>query len=79
MPPGAVSHGRISALALTVASLGCVAHAAAQGDPGAEIRGDALRVFLDCNTFPCDSDYFRTDVEFVNWVRRHGGSSLIGD
>ncbi len=54
---------------LTIASLGCVAHAAAQGDPGAEIRGDALRVFLDCNTFPCDSEYFRTEVEFVNWVR----------
>ncbi len=35
----------------------------------AEIRGDALRVFLDCNTFPCDSDYLRTEVEFVNWVR----------
>ena len=62
-------HGTISALALTVASLGCVAHAAAQGAAGAEIRGDALRVFLDCNTFPCDSDYFRTEVEFVNWVR----------
>jgi len=61
--------GGISALALTIASLGCVAHAAAQGDPGAGIRGNALRVFLDCNTFPCDSDYFRTEVEFVNWVR----------
>ncbi len=24
---------------------------------------------LDCNTFPCDSDYFRTEVAFVNWVR----------
>ena len=56
-------------LALTIASLGCVAHAAAQAKPGAEIRGNALRVFLDCNTFPCDSDYFRTEVEFVNWVR----------
>ena len=38
-------------------------------EPGAEIRGDALRVFLDCNTFPCSSDYFRTEVGFVNWVR----------
>ena len=61
--------GRISALALVIASLACVADTAAQGEPGAEIRGDALRVFLDCNTFPCDSEYFRTDVTFVNWVR----------
>ena len=34
-----------------------------------EIRGDALPVFLDCNTFPCSSDYLRTEVAFVNWVR----------
>lgn len=33
------------------------------------VRTDALRVFLDCNTFQCDSEYFRTEVGFVNWVR----------
>ena len=32
-------------------------------------RENALRVFLDCNTRNCDSDYFRTEVAFVNWVR----------
>lgn len=37
--------------------------------PGAEIREDALRVFLDCNANNCDGDYFRTEVTFVNWVR----------
>ncbi len=37
--------------------------------PGTEIRGNALRVFLDCNTRRCDSDYFRTEIAFVNWVR----------
>jgi len=36
---------------------------------GDEIREDAVTVFLDCNAFPCDSDYFRTEVDFVNWVR----------
>ena len=36
---------------------------------GGEIREDALTVFLDCNAFPCDSEYFRTEVDFVNWVR----------
>ena len=38
-------------------------------EPGAELRANALRVFLDCNAFPCDFDYFRTEVGFVNWVR----------
>lgn len=36
---------------------------------GGGIREGALRVFLDCNAFPCDSDYFRTEIGFVNWVR----------
>jgi hypothetical protein len=40
----------------------------AQNQPGA-IREGALRVFLDCNTFQCDSDHFRTEIDFVNWVR----------
>lgn len=34
-----------------------------------EMRENALRVFLDCKTFACDSDYFRTEIDFVNWVR----------
>jgi hypothetical protein len=42
--------------------------AVAQNQSGA-IRGGALRVFLDCNTFQCDSDHFRTEIDFVNWVR----------
>ncbi len=29
----------------------------------------ALRVFLDCNTQNCDSNLFRTEINFVNWVR----------
>ena len=37
--------------------------------PGGEIRQNALRVFLDCRTFPCSSTYLRTEVAFVNWVR----------
>ena len=28
---------------------------------------EALRVFLDCNR--CDSDYLRTEITFVNYVR----------
>ena len=36
---------------------------------GGAIRADGLTVFLDCNTFQCDDDYFRTEIGFVNWVR----------
>ena len=32
-------------------------------------RDNALRVFLDCNSFSCDDDYLRTEINFVNWVR----------
>lgn len=30
---------------------------------------DALRFFLDCSGFRCDSDYYRTEITFVNHVR----------
>ena len=32
---------------------------------------EALRVFLDCNAITCiiDMDFFRTEIDFVNWVR----------
>jgi hypothetical protein len=29
---------------------------------------EAIRVFLDCNTF-CDFDHFRREITYVNWVR----------
>lgn len=33
------------------------------------IRANALTVFLDCQARNCDSEYFRTEIDFVNWVR----------
>ena len=56
---------------LAPAILACllVASKGAGQEIATETRGNALRVFLDCNTFPCDFDYFRTEIEFVNWVR----------
>lgn len=30
---------------------------------------DALRFFLDCSGFHCDSDYYRTEIPFVDHVR----------
>ena len=34
-----------------------------------ETENGALRVFLDCPRFICDSDHFRREVPFVNYVR----------
>jgi len=33
------------------------------------VQDSAVRVFLDCPNSPCDFDYFRTEITFVNWVR----------
>ena len=30
---------------------------------------EALRVFLDCFGRSCDSNYYRTEIDWVNWVR----------
>jgi hypothetical protein len=35
----------------------------------AAATGDALRVFLDCNSPGCDFDFFRTEIKFVDYVR----------
>jgi hypothetical protein len=35
----------------------------------AQARPAAVNVFLDCNTHGCDSEHFRNEIEFVNWVR----------
>ena len=34
-----------------------------------ETENSALRVFLDCPRFICDSDHFRREVPFVNYMR----------
>jgi hypothetical protein len=41
---------------------------ARQAAPANQTAGEALRVFLDCNTF-CDSDYLRREITYVNWMR----------
>jgi hypothetical protein len=41
----------------------------AQAAPSAPAQAvEALRVFLDCNTF-CDFDHLRREITYVNWVR----------
>ena len=34
-----------------------------------EARNGSLKVFLECATRGCDSQHFRTEVTYVNWVR----------
>ena len=63
--PGLRGSVLLATLALTALGLS-PSPAASQAQ---EIRQNALRVFLDCNTFRCDDDYFRTEIAFVNWVR----------
>jgi hypothetical protein len=36
--------------------------------PAAPTAG-AVRIFLDCNNVPCDTDFFRTELSFVEHVR----------
>ncbi|MEX2528573.1 MAG: DUF481 domain-containing protein [Gemmatimonadota bacterium] len=43
---------------------------AVHGDTGAGSEPpEPLRVFLDCPSFICDSDFFQTEVMWVDWVR----------
>ena len=37
--------------------------------PWLEAAREPLRVFLDCQTFGCDPDFFQTELTWVNWVR----------
>lgn len=53
-------HALVCAMALVPAPL------RAQGDP---VAANTIRVFLDCNSRNCDSQEFRTEIRFVDWVR----------
>ncbi len=43
--------------------------AVAQEPAAPEEREVVLRVFLDCQTHPCDFDFLRREIPFVNYVR----------
>ncbi|HEX8451202.1 MAG TPA: hypothetical protein VF647_03840 [Longimicrobium sp.] len=51
-----------------VAALVAVAPAAAQQTAPAA-QPEAVRVFLDCNGFHCDQDFYRTEINWVGYVR----------
>src|SRR5687767_3198886 len=38
-------------------------------DPAPAPAPAALRVFIDCNNTPCDSEFFRTEITFIEHVR----------
>ncbi len=45
-------------------------------DTARAAQDSALRVFLDCPNSFCDSDYYRTEITFVNWVRERTFAQL---
>ena len=49
----------------------CLAAAVAQAQDTTvtATTSGTLSVYLDCQTFGCDFDYFRTEVATINWVR----------
>lgn len=42
---------------------------AQEPDDEAPPSSGELAVFLDCQTGPCDTRYFRTEITFVDWIR----------
>lgn len=65
------SRSSVSSLLIvaTGLTLSAVAAPAESQEPAQAVRTGALGVFLDCNTWSCDSRYFRTEITFVNWAR----------
>lgn len=57
------------ALVLLVASSAFAQKPATVSPAEAETRQEAVKVFLDCVNASCDSDFFRTDISFVDHVR----------
>lgn len=40
-------------------------------------QGDALRVFLDCQSRFCDRDFFVVEIPFVNWMRDRMDADVV--
>ncbi|MDX1393836.1 MAG: hypothetical protein R3195_05575 [Gemmatimonadota bacterium] len=60
------------AAALIATAPQAIAPAAAQNPPAqdtAQAGGQALRVFFDCSGPSCDDDFYRREVQFVNYTR----------
>ena len=72
-----LSHGRrgfnadtINPLRLAAFIVGCLlCSPPAHGQEPAAARPATIRVFIDCTNTPCDENYFRTEMTFVEHVR----------
>jgi hypothetical protein len=54
----------------------CASVALAQDTTRTAASSGTLSVYLDCQTFGCDFDYFRTELSTVNWVRDRAVADL---
>ncbi|HEX7049720.1 MAG TPA: hypothetical protein VF188_05860 [Longimicrobiales bacterium] len=59
--------GSVGAAAFVVV-FAAAGRAAAQEAPAVD-PPELLELYLDCNTWGCDRDFFRQEIGFVNWVR----------
>ena len=87
-PEGAMKEPAVSARAGRAIRLVCAALLTAlsaisapplaQPITGQEVQQTAprLRVFLDCHVGGCDFDYFRREIDFVDWVRDREDSDV---
>ena len=69
--PDPASNRRLRAatlkLLVCLAVFGGAAGTALAQDPAA--ASGSVRIFIDCNNVPCDEDFFRTEISFVDHVR----------
>lgn len=61
------SAARRSGLCLPAAAALLALSAPASGQQGPP--AESIEVFLDCQTFGCDSEFLRTEIDWVSWVR----------
>ena len=61
------THGVLSVVVLLGLALPGVARAQENGRESA--AGDRPRIFFDCRGSRCDSSYYRTEIDWVTWVR----------
>lgn len=57
----------LTVIVLTVVPL--TSHTVRAQEPGPPSAPQALSVFMDCNDHNCDSDHFRREITWVNWMR----------
>jgi len=66
---------RLAGAALACALAAALPPAAAAQDPSGAPPAAPLRVFLDCHG-PCDFDYLRREIAYVNWARDRQDADL---